>query len=176
MYFVFVIATTVVLPIGIGVFDYQFNAAFADYAGGSMSPTDIFYFLAKWYVFWAGGVRLFASGLRQTFGPRLRQKQPVEVDRDPSERAAQRLGFVKLLIGGLCIATEFVFSVPFNSSIATLPAGVVAAGAFYGLSGLHHVRMPRRNARQTLAMVTDLLVFAVLAVVFALIATGVVPV
>ncbi len=176
MYFVFVIATTVVLPIGFALLEYQLIAGTAGYFGSVVAPLDIFYYLGKWYVFWAGGVRLFASGLRQTLGPRLRHKQPVEVDREPSERTAQRLSLVKLLIGALCIATEFVFSVPFMPSVATLPAGVVAAGAFYGLSGLHHVRTPTRNARQTLAMVTDLLVFAVLAVVFALIATGVVPV
>lgn len=175
MYFVFVIATTLVLPIGFTWLDFQLSTS--PYFGSTPAQvTELFYFLGKWYVFWAGGVRLFLSGFGQTLGVRLTRKRQVEIESAPSEQIAQGVGFAKLLIGLLCIATEIAISAPGQLYAIIFPAAAVVAGLFYALSGLQHIRMHKRNARQALAMVTDLLVSSVLAVFLVLFATGVIVV
>lgn len=143
MYFIIVIATTVVLPLGSALID--------GFLSGWQGP--LWYF-GKWYVFWAGGVRLMLAGLRQTFAPGFTLKQIFEIDHAPSEHVVQELGFANLSIGLLCL-----LSLPMTM---LAPGGAIAAGLFYGLAGLQHIRKPGRNAQRTLAMITDLLVFAVL--------------
>lgn len=157
MYFFIVIATTVVLPIGSAVIDYLMHGSRGDQSALRVTIA----YLGTWYVFWAGGVRLMLAGLRQTFAPGFTLKQIFEIDHKPSEHIVQELGFANISIGLMCILTMIW---PFV--LAFGPA--VAAGLFYGLAGLQHIRKPGRNAQRTLAMVTDLLVFAVLAAYVAL--------
>jgi len=42
-----------------------------------------------------------------------------------------------------------------------LPSAIAAA-IFYGVAGFRHVGQPKRNAKETFAMATDLFAFAVL--------------
>lgn len=168
MYFVIVIATTIVLPIGSAVIDFMLwnsgTKAWDAWTTIPLGQIPIISFLGKWYVFWAGGVRLMLAGLRQTFAPGFTLKQIFEIDHKPSEHIVQELGFANLSMGLLCIVT---LPLPFLS-----PAGAIAAGLFYGLAGLQHIRKPGRNTQRTLAMVTDLLVFAVLATYVVLFTTS----
>lgn len=159
MYFVIVIATTIVLPIGSALAEMMS----LNLAGVHMpSSTILIVFLGKWYVFWAGGVRLLLAGARQTFMPGMTLTQIFEIDHKPSEHIVQELGFANLSIGLLCVTTLVL-------PILT-PAGAMTAGLFYGLAGIQHVLKPGRNAQRTLAMATDLLVFAVLATYFVMFA------
>lgn len=144
MYFVFVIATTIVLPIASAVIDMAM--------AGWEAPT---FFLAKWYAFWAGGVRLMLAGVRQSFAPGVTLKQIFEIDHPPSTHIVQELGFANLSIGLVCILSLLY-------PLLT-PAGAISAGVFYGLAGLQHLRRGGRNAQRTLAMITDLIVFLMLA-------------
>ena len=152
MYFLIVIATTIVLPIGSALVD-------AINLYGEFPPLPLMLEpLAKWYVFWAGGVRLLLAGFRQTFQPAFTLKQIFGIDHKPSEHIVQELGFANISMGITC-----VFSV---MNYALLPAGALVGGLYYGLAGLQHIRKAGRNAERTLAMVTDLLVFAVLGAFF----------
>ena len=144
MYFFIVILTTIVGPIGSALIELASN--------GWQEPV---FYLGKWYVFWAGGVRLFLAGIRQSFAPGMTLKQIFGIDHKPSEHIVQELGFANLSMGLICL-----LSLPYPQ---LLQAGAIAAGLFYGLAGLQHLRKGQRNAQRTLAMVTDLLVFVVLA-------------
>ncbi len=112
-------------------------------------------YLGKWYLFWAGGVRLFLAGLRQTFQPGFTLRQIFEIDHKPSEHIVGELGFANLSMGLLCM-----LSLP---ALQLAMAGAIVAGLYYGLAGLKHVLSGERNANRTLAMATDILVLAVLA-------------
>jgi hypothetical protein len=153
MYYLIVIATTVVLPIGSALIEYVMAL------GPALSHqpevgANMILFLGKWYVFWAGGARLFLAGLRQTFAPAMTLRQIFEIENKPSEHIVQELGFANLSIGLICL-----LSLPYPQ---LMPAGALAAGLFYGLAGLQHLRKKARNAQRTVAMATDLVVFLVL--------------
>lgn len=158
MYFLIVIATTIVLPIGSAMvetwlyFQELFNQQVWIVPG---LPEVAITFLGKWYVFWAGGVRLFLAGLRQTVRPGQTLTDIFEIDHPPAGQIVRELGFANLSTGLLCMLSLLI---PILS-----PAGAITAGVFYGLTGLAHATSRKaHNAERTLAMLTDLLVAAVL--------------
>ena len=158
MYFVIVIATTIVLPIGSAVAETLWVYQGIVDSGGWIAPplADVALpLLGKWYVFFAGGVRLFLAGIRQSFAPAMTLSQIFGIDHKPSEHIVQELGFANLSIGLICL-----LSLPYPH---LAPACAIAAGLFYGLAGLQHLRKRERNAQRTLAMATDLMVFVMLA-------------
>jgi hypothetical protein len=158
MYFFIVIATTIVLPIGSALVD-----AFSMF--GELPPLNAaIALLGKWYVLWAGGIRLLLAGLRQTFQPAFTLKQIFEIDHKPSEHIVQELGFANISMGVVSLFTVM--------DLALLPAGALVGGLYYGLAGLKHLTGGERNTNRTLAMVTDMLVFAVLATYFAMFVMG----
>jgi hypothetical protein len=146
MYFIIVILTTIILPIGSAI-----THKFVDPLANPL------FIAALWYVFWAGGVRLLLAGLRQTFQPGFTLTKIFEIDHKPSEHIVQELGFANLAISVICLVT------PLKQFQFFVPAAATVAGIFYGLAGVKHVFSGHRNAQRTLAMVTDLIVFAVLA-------------
>lgn len=153
MYFIIVIATTIVLPVASALIELSgLNIAGMHMA----SSTILIIYFGKWYVFWAGGLRLLLAGLRQTFQPTFTLKQIFNIDHEPSEHIVQELGFANLSMGLLCVTT-----LAFPQLVM---AGAIVSGLYYGLAGLRHfIGHEPRNAQRTLAMGTDILVFAVLA-------------
>jgi hypothetical protein len=158
MYYVIVIATTLVLPIGAAVADLLLSTKGALGAGGDVLPPLgllLTGYLGKWYVFFAVGVRLFLTGLRQTFTPGFTLKEIFEIDHKPSEHIVQELGFANLSMGMLGLLALL-------DPMLTL-AGAVTGGLYYGLAGFKHISKGNRNTMRTMAMITDILVFCVLA-------------
>ncbi len=111
--------------------------------------------IGKWFVFWSVGVRLIFAGLRQIANPSFTAEAIFEVKDKGALIIVQELGFGTLSIGVLGACTLFN-----REWIA--PAAVVG-GLFYGLASVHHLRKGDRNANETIAMVSDLLIFLVLA-------------
>ena len=158
MYFFIVIATTIVLPIGSALIELWLSlqplvdqqiSVYPDFSGVVIT------LLGKWYVFWAGGVRLFLAGLRQTIRPGQTLTDIFEIDHPPAGQIVRELGFANLSTGLLCMLSLLI---PILS-----PAGAITAGVFYGLAGIAHATSGKaHNAERTLAMLTDLLVAAVL--------------
>lgn len=141
MYYVVVILLTLIAPIG---------AAIAEAHG--LADADF----GKWYVFFAVGVRLLLAGARQTLQPHFTLKQIFEIDGEDAVPIVRELGFANLSMGTLGLFALM------DAKLAL--AGALAGGIFYGLAGLMHaVSKHKRNATRTTAMLTDLLVFAVLA-------------
>jgi hypothetical protein len=109
----------------------------------------------KWFTFWAVGVRLFLAGLTQTFRPRFTAESIFEIQ-DPAALAIVReVGFANLAMGTLGL-----LSLPMPQWL--VPAAIVG-GLYYGLAGIGHVGRPNRNAKEQLALVSDLGMFALLA-------------
>ncbi|HEY1529179.1 MAG TPA: DUF6790 family protein [Galbitalea sp.] len=137
-YFILVIAQTVVFPIVSGIVELVV-------LGGD--PVSVF---GKWWVFWGVGTRLLVAGIVQVSGggptaailgsaaPSVQEKQ-----------LSRELGFANLCIG----LAGLLALVPDWA----LPAGI-AGGLYLLIAGLMHVPKRGKNAQESLATWTDLVV------------------
>jgi hypothetical protein len=137
-YFILVIAQTVVFPIVSGIVELVV-------VGGD--PVSVF---GKWWVFWGVGTRLLVAGIVQVSGggptaailgsaaPSVQEKQ-----------LSRELGFANLCIG----LAGLLALVPDWA----LPAGI-AGGLYLLIAGLMHVPKRGKNAQESLATWTDLVV------------------
>jgi hypothetical protein len=112
--------------------------------------------IAKWYVFWAVGVRLGVAGLRQVVQPRYTAVTILGINSEDSLLVVRELGFANVAIGSVGLATLFAPS--------WLIAGALAGAIFYGLAGINHLLHRSRNKLQNVAMVSDLFASLVLVV------------
>lgn len=122
-------------------------------APGSVPPLLI---IAKWYVFWAVGVRLCLAGVRQIIHPRYTAETILGRTGADSLFFVRELGFANAAMG----------SVGFVSLIEpswVMPAAMMGA-IFYGLAGINHALHRGRNKLQNLAMATDLFAALLLAI------------
>ncbi|WP_157480328.1 hypothetical protein [Leifsonia sp. Root227] len=137
-YFVLVIAQTIALPIVSGAIELAV-------AGGD--PVFVF---GKWWVFWGVGTRLLVAGIAQVSGrgptteilgataPSVQEKQ-----------LTRELGTANVGMG----AAGLLALVPGWA----LPAGI-AGGIFLLIAGIMHLPKKGKNAQESLATWTDLLV------------------
>ena len=110
----------------------------------------------KWFVFWPVGIRLFLAGLRQYFQPRFTAEQIFEIKGNEALPIVRELGLANLSMGLLGILSLLV-------PAFVLPAAIVG-GLFYGFAGINHMaHQGGRNVNRTIAMLTDLYIFLVLA-------------
>ena len=106
-------------------------------------------------VFWGVGVRLGLAGLRQFFQPAFTAKEIFHMSSDETLPLVRELGVANLatgLVGLLSLAIPS-FILPVS----------ISAGVFYGVAGVRHVVERGRSLNETVAMVSDLFLFAVLA-------------
>lgn len=144
MYYASVLLLTLVLPLGsiyadMTLFDNQLPAMLL--AG-------------KWFVFWAGGVRLLIAGIRQTVQPRFTSETIFGIASDDPLPFIQELGMANIAMGVLGIAAILV-------PAFVLPAAIVS-GLYYLQAGIGHARHGGRNTQRNLAMVSDFFVAAAL--------------
>lgn len=137
-YFIIVIAQTVVMPIISGIIELSST-------GGD--PVLVF---GKWWVFWGVGTRLLSAGIVQMSG-----RGPTAAilgAATPSvqeQQLARELGTANIgmgLAGLLALVPGWA-----------LPAGA-AGGVFLLIAGAMHVAKKNKNAKETLATWTDLVV------------------
>jgi hypothetical protein len=148
VYYVFVLATTVVAPL-ISGFIHGSAAGWAD------GP--LFYF-GLWWVFWGIGVRLFAAGISQIARPRFTSKTILGIDAPEADQVVQELGFANAAIGAAALISSLVPS--------WAPAIGFAGGLFLLLAALRHTPKKDKNAKEWTALATDYLV-GIIALVFA---------
>jgi hypothetical protein len=118
----------------------------------------------KWFVFWSVGVRLLLAGLRQYFQPSFTARQIFHIEGDAALVVVRELG-----IANICAGIVGVLSLLYPAFV--LPSAVYAA-IFYGIAGVRHIAEKNRSANETIAMVSDLFVFIVLAGYVAAAMTG----
>jgi hypothetical protein len=111
--------------------------------------------VAKWYVFWAVGVRLSLAGLRQIIQPRYTAETILGLKGAESLFFVRELGFANWSIGIVGLAS-------LASPSWVTPAAMLGA-IYYGLAGINHCFHKGRNKLQNLALVTDLFAAVVLA-------------
>jgi hypothetical protein len=115
--------------------------------------------IARWWTFWAVGVRLFVAGIRQVLQPRFTAEEIFGVREATALPLVREIGFGNLSMGTLGICSVFHMA-------WVIPAAVVG-GLYYGLAALGHIPQKNKNAKEYTAMVSD--VFAcVILIVFAI--------
>jgi hypothetical protein len=122
---------------------------------GMLTAVTIIPIIAKWYVFWAVGVRLGLAGLRQMIQPRYTAETILGIKSEEPLLLVRELGIANTAIGSIGLASLFVPS-------WALPAALTGA-IFYGIAVINHVFHQPRNKLQNVAMVSDLFAGLVLA-------------
>jgi hypothetical protein len=150
MYVPMVIALMLVVPLIFVVGQLLLNQH------GMLTAVTIIPIIAKWYVFWAVGVRLGLAGLRQMIQPRYTAETILGIKSEEPLLLVRELGIANTAIGSIGLASLFVPS-------WVLPAALTGA-IFYGIAGINHVFHQPRNKLQNVAMVSDLFAGLVLAV------------
>jgi len=128
---------------------------------GCMShhTADIFALTAKWFVFWAVGIRTFTAGLRQAMQPGFTANEIFRIEGTDSHPIVREVGFGNLAIGTLGIGSLY--------RPGWLIPAAVAGGLYYGLAGLLHLFRKGKNAMEQTAMISDAYAFLVLTAVVA---------
>lgn len=110
----------------------------------------------KWFVFWGVGARLGLAGLKQVTQPAFTAETIFEIADPKAQVIVQELGFANLAFGLMGL-----LSLAFPAFL--MPAAV-GGGLFYLLAGVKHALRAEKNRTETIAMVSDLGLVAVLAV------------
>ncbi len=148
-YFTAVIVLTFLLPtIGclvemIVVKDTPFTAALA----------------GKWFIFSAVGLRLFAAGIKQITDPAFTAKQIFAIDSPESLPIVRELGFANLCFGLIGIVSLFI---PEWRTVSAFGSGL-----YYGIAGVQHIVKKPEEPNERLALITDMIIFVILAAYFA---------
>jgi hypothetical protein len=111
--------------------------------------------IGKWFVFWPIGVRLFIAGLRQATKPAFTAREIFHLNSDDSFPIIKELGFANMSMGGIAILSLFFPS-------WRIPAAA-AGGLYFGLAGFLHLFKKRDSTNETIAMISDLYIFLLMA-------------
>ncbi len=145
MYPVIVLLLMLVLPVGSVAMDHVHSAA------------PLIALVGKWFVFWSVGVRLLLAGLRQFFQPAFTAREIFAIESDEVLPLVRELGVANVasgVVGVLSLAMPgFVLPV------------AISAAIFYGVAGVRHVAAAHRTSNESIAMVSDLFIAMILAVV-----------
>ncbi len=117
---------------------------------------DLILLVGKWFTFWAVGVRLFLAGVMQTLRPQFTAQSIFDIKDEGALAVVREVGFGNLAIGTLGLASL--------AEPDWLMPAAIAGGLFYGLAGVGHAIRKTRNLKEQIALVSDLLIFALLAV------------
>lgn len=115
--------------------------------------------VAKWFVFWAIGVRLLMAGVMQVARPTVTARTIFRLKTDEALPLVREVGIGNLAGGFVGIAS--IAYPPFVFPIAVW--GVI----FYGGAALGHAVRRERSFNENAAMLTDFFAFVVLAVIVA---------
>jgi hypothetical protein len=152
MYVFIVIALMFVMPL----VSIAFQLLFEEH--GTLATAAIVPLIARWYVFWAVGVRLSLAGIRQIFQPRYTAETILGIKSADALFVVRELGFANAAMG--CVGLGSLLA----------PAWVAPAALFgaiyYGLAGINHCFHTNRNRLQSLALVSDFFAAGVLAICF----------
>lgn len=118
----------------------------------SAAPTMVL--VGKWFVFWAGGIRLCSGGLTQLFRPRFTSERIFDITGSEALPFIRELGIANIATGSVCVLSLYKPAFEF-------PMAIVAA-IFYSLAAIRHLTDSNRTRHQNAAMITDALVSLVL--------------
>jgi len=139
MYFPFVIATMLVLPLASAGIDLWLHP-----------DLPVMLAFGRWLVFWSAGVRLAAAGLKQMLQPEFTAKEIFKLKTDEALPIVRELGIANMSGGIVGIASAF-------APTFVLPVAIYAT-FFYGAAGLGHVKQKNRSSKENIALWSDLLI------------------
>jgi hypothetical protein len=122
---------------------------------GALQAASYLAVVAKWYVFWAVGVRLSLAGLRQIIQPRYTAETILGLKGAEALFFVRELGFANVSMGSVGLASQ-------ASPSWVTPVAMLGA-IYYGLAGINHCFHKSRNKLQNVALVSDLFAAVVLA-------------
>jgi hypothetical protein len=128
-------------------------------ASRGIGASDLLGLVGRWFVFWVVGVRLFVAGVRQTLQPAFTATTIFKLFETGAYAPVRELGFANLAMGTLGLASL--------ANGAWLAPSAMVGGLYYGLSGIGHVARQERNVIEQTALVSDLLIFVLLAIFLA---------
>jgi len=114
--------------------------------------------IGKWFIFSAVGLRLLAAGIKQIKDPAFTAKQIFQIEAAEVLPVVRELGFANLCFGLVGIVSVFLPQWRIVSAFAS--------GIYYGIAGVQHLVKKPAGINELFALVTDILIFAVLAVYF----------
>ncbi|HWD49132.1 MAG TPA: hypothetical protein VG309_04360 [Rhizomicrobium sp.] len=144
MYFLIVILLLGIVPAGSVFYEHSYLH----------STASLLFLIGKWFAFWGVGVRLFIAGLRQTIQPGFTAQEIFKVEGEAVYPIVREIGFANLSMSTLALLS---LAYP-----AFLPPGALVGGLYYGFAGLLHVAGHERNAKENVAMISDLFIAVVL--------------
>lgn len=116
-----------------------------------LSPgADLLFVVAKWFIFWGIGIRVFTAGLRQVLQPAFTAHTIFNIEFPDAHKLVTEIGFANVAMGSGAVLGLFL-------PAFMVPAGLIGA-LYLGLAGLKHVTNDNRSSSETTAMVTDLLI------------------
>ena len=122
---------------------------------GYKSGISIFY-IGKWFVFWAIGIRLLTAGLRQVIKPAFTAKDILHIDSIESHIIVRELGFANICFG---LAGVLSLYIPEWRTAAAFTGGL-----YMGIAGVQHIIKKPSTPNEVVAMVSDIFIFLVMAV------------
>jgi len=111
--------------------------------------------LGKWFVFWTIGVRLFTAGLKQAINPLFTTQYIFQIKSNESFAIVRELGFSNICIGLTGIVSLFM---PHWRVVAAFTGGL-----YLGIAGLQHIVKGSLGFNESLAMISDIFVFFMMA-------------
>jgi hypothetical protein len=114
-----------------------------------------FQLFGKWFIFSAAGLRLLLAGLQQSLNPAFTAKEIFHIDNLESHPIVRELGFANICFGIVGIVSFFKSEWRIVSAFAS--------GIYYGLAALQHIIKKPVGANEAFALVTDIMIFGVLA-------------
>ncbi len=114
--------------------------------------------IGKWFIFSAVGLRLFIAGIKQTTDPAFTAKEIFRLNNPESFPIVRELGFANLCFGMVGIVSLFLPQWRVVSAFGS--------GLYYGIAGLQHFLKKPVGTNERFALVTDVIIFALLFIYF----------
>jgi hypothetical protein len=111
--------------------------------------------IGKWFVFWVVGVRLFTAGIRQVAKPEFTAREIFHLEGEESFVVIRELGFANICMGLLGILSLL--------KVEWCQLAAIGGGLYFGLAGLLHIIKKPVSTNETIALVSDLYIFVLMA-------------
>jgi hypothetical protein len=110
--------------------------------------------VAKWFIFFAVGIRLTLAGLRQITKPGFTSREIFHIEGEACYPIVRELGFANLCFGLIGIISLFV--------PAWRIVSCFGSGLYYGLAALSHFIKRSAGPNEMFALVSDVFIFLLL--------------
>ena len=116
---------------------------------------------AKWFIFWAIGIRLFTTGIKQATDPKFTGTKIFKFTSKESFVVIRELGFANIVLGVMGILSLI------NDDWRSISA--ITGGLFFGLAAMQHATRKPDSENEWIALVYDAVVFVMMLLYFAFI-------